>query len=535
MGINFATFVSITGFLLAVPASGQALTPLGQVLQKDVSVIKISPRGDVMVSASSFSNVITLWNVQTRSVQSSLSTGMGIDRMAFAPDGKILAIGGTGPQVEVWNLGARKRAHQIDTSLRYVSSFNFSPDGNLLVVGSNLGATKIYDLRTGDLFRWKGEAAADTAVFTPDGVGIIMFNDGNVVHKRLFDGALLGEFKSKLDDRSQLLVTPENQHLIISNPYGLEVWNLPEQTNVWAMEPHGWYDSFYSVAVSADGKSLALAQSMDNNSEGQGGRRLSIVDIKNGHVLGETSGQTIWSLTYTPDGRTVAAASEHNINFWDVSPFLHLDANLFVSVEPSNATLWINGSQAEVNPEGLIPVLTDVPLQVRVTAPGFNDHNTTMTLKPGQTKSVNISLKRALGGVSLITSPQGATVVIGGEVKGKTPLTLTDLPTETFEFTFTLDDHQTSRGTFTVQGNTTVVVKQTLTETPGLKFITQPAGAQVWLGNKMMCSATPCTVNNLKPGPVDFILKLAGHQDFKGRAFVPDSGKGEVEEILSRK
>lgn len=176
-----------------------------------------------------------------------------------------------------------------------------------------------------------------------------------------------------------------------------------------------------------------------------------------------------------------------------------------------------------------------MPIQVSIHKEGFKDALSTLVVEPNQIRSLNVEMYRQHGMVEFVSNPAGATIKIDGVARGKTPLTLAELSLGPLSYALTLEDHQEVTGTVDIVGDTVVPVSVKLKELPGLNFKSAPSGAQVWIAGKMVCEKTPCIVKELKPGPLDFILKLTGHQDFKGRAFVPQEGKGQVSETLTRK
>ena len=71
-----------------------------------------------------------------------------IHSLAFAPDGKMLAVGGEGEAVELWDLATRQRRATLTDHPRGAYAMTFSPDGKTLAVGS-YKHVKLWDVLEG--------------------------------------------------------------------------------------------------------------------------------------------------------------------------------------------------------------------------------------------------------------------------------------------------------------------------------------------------------------------------------------------------
>lgn len=93
---------------------------------------------------------LKVWDSATRNELLSVETIGG--RVAFSPDGKLVAQGGADDRVEVWEIAGKKRIHPWSIPLAKElgwQAVEFSPDGKLLGVGTQRGTVVVFDLTSG--------------------------------------------------------------------------------------------------------------------------------------------------------------------------------------------------------------------------------------------------------------------------------------------------------------------------------------------------------------------------------------------------
>lgn len=142
-------------------ASDQSSRSLSEHGKDSVMSIAFSPDGKILASGTANSS-ITLWNVDTGAQVTQLSAGqtnrmnsmirreVGIQSLAFSPDGKNLAAGNLDNTVIIWDVASRK---PLGTAMKYSSSIKnvtFSPDGKILASAS-LGGVVLWDVATQQL------------------------------------------------------------------------------------------------------------------------------------------------------------------------------------------------------------------------------------------------------------------------------------------------------------------------------------------------------------------------------------------------
>jgi WD40 repeat protein len=161
---------------------------------RQLACVAFSPDGKLVAAGDPSNRIVHLWNAETGSLERTLDTGKAQPwSLAFSPDGKILVIGGqTGSlpqtvaisgQVQLWDAQTWMLT-QVLKQENYVNTVAFSANGKLLASGGGGDLVLLWNAQTGELLRsLRGLRSGTRGVtFSPDSQLIAAGGRDGTVH-----------------------------------------------------------------------------------------------------------------------------------------------------------------------------------------------------------------------------------------------------------------------------------------------------------------------------------------------------------------
>jgi WD40 repeat protein len=223
-------------------------------------------------------------------------------------------------QIELHDANTGKLIRTLKTEWQGVTAMTFTPQGILIASGGALESDDAPDLSTAAWNVNTGEIEKRTSgggvVFSPDGSLVADFEELNPA-KILIKTALTGETRLVIPAQAAGLIrfSPDGREVVFSDAGNreLRIWSVETCKEIAALPGETAIGSggLQAVAFSADGKTLAAGP--------YEGHTIKTWDAGSGHELHAFPGQlAVQGIAVSPDGRWLAAGSQHGTNIWDL-------------------------------------------------------------------------------------------------------------------------------------------------------------------------------------------------------------------------
>lgn len=256
--------------------------------------------GDQRASAAmSVFNVDTGWNLHTERFNMPTFTGV-----AYSPNGKMIAAGGTDRIVRVWDADSFDTIHQLVGHKSTILCVAFSPDSKSLASGSNDNTARIWDIDTEQsTVTLTGHTQPIGGIaYSSDGAWIATAGYDNVA--RIWDsttGQHLLTLKGHTDPVSAVAFSPDGSRLATASfDNTARIWESTRRRDTLTLRGHT--GPVQDVAISKDGKTI-----YSGSSDGT----LRVWSVQDGRQIGALISQKalITALSVSPDGLSLAAGT----------------------------------------------------------------------------------------------------------------------------------------------------------------------------------------------------------------------------------
>ena len=243
-----------------------------------------------------------------------LDHGGSIQSVAFSPmDNALVASAGGHNTIKLWNL-RNNTMKALNAHKDKVNSVAFSPDGKLLVSGSEDSTIKIWDvsqwqnIETHEPITVRMSSPVHTVVFHPDGQ--LLATSGR--HAKLLDITNQAEIATLQHDNWVWTVAFSSDESYLATDDGVgttvKVWDIQQKQITTILEGHTSDINF--VKFSPDDRTLASAS---------WGGEIKLWAVSNWELLGTLHTNGTAAIDFSGDGRTLASGGSEAVTLWSVA------------------------------------------------------------------------------------------------------------------------------------------------------------------------------------------------------------------------
>jgi WD40 repeat protein len=356
--------------VLSDPATGKPLRTLRGPGRREMTSVAWSPDGNSLASAN-YDGYILLWSVATGNIvhtlQNAISPGLGApSSVIWSPDGKILAAATWEPKkirpappaspvtgtIRLWaaESGQPLRTLQSD----FAHSLAWSPDGRLLASSGGGKTIQLWDVASGEPHNTISGYSARRIAWSPDGKTLASAGEDRTI--RLLEpasGRFVRAMEGHRDSVDFVTWSPDGKMLATaSRDRTIRLWDVASGESLHTFRGHR--NNVSGLTWSTDGRTLASAgEDRTIRFWDASKRQFDAIESSKSRIYGYNS-VAVWSprakilayvvddrirlwdsvsradtavtlqdrfvvsLTWSPDGRTLAsAAGDNSIRLWD--------------------------------------------------------------------------------------------------------------------------------------------------------------------------------------------------------------------------
>ena len=240
-----------------------------------------------------------------------------IGAVAYSPDGKRIATGGSDNAVRLWDLETGRLIRSLPHE-KTIKAIAFSPDGKQVAVSSERSWLRIWNPLTGQVIKTLKDADSsgqNAIVYSNDGTHLLgaAFNKLELIE--VSSGKVVREFESDLKHITAATVSTDGS-LIVAGYYGgdLALWNARSGKLLWSSRKvHK--SGVRSVAFTKDGSQIVSTSYITSKRDD-----VKIWDARTGKLarIFKTKGDSGGVARFSPDGKKIAIGSHGgDLDIWD--------------------------------------------------------------------------------------------------------------------------------------------------------------------------------------------------------------------------
>jgi len=239
--------------------------------------------------------------------------GKPVNALAFSPDGKTLATGdgwlGRKGEVKLWDLDAGIAQTLVGEFPNAILSLAFNPNGRIMAIGCYDGSVRLWDLvqcQESHVVR-NSEIRPYRAAFSPDGRILATWGSNDCLQLRDLS---TGDEQILQEVRGPVVFCPDDHPLGLARFHNVTICDALKNQRLLNLAPNTHL--YWTITFSPDGRTVAAA-SQDG--------RVTLWDGNTGQERLTIAGHPdrVNILAFSPDGKTLASGAFHGaVKLWAV-------------------------------------------------------------------------------------------------------------------------------------------------------------------------------------------------------------------------
>lgn len=337
--------------IIAILITQVILTILNHQQRPPVQIMTIAHRDEVALSGTPLPTSLLPIHPASASQIEELALWEGhtddVESVHFSPDGKMLVSGSDDQTIRLWRVEDGTLINQLTGHTARVQTVAFAPNGKLLVSGSADDTVRIWQISKGKLLHTlNGHSDNVTEVAVSQNSELIASGSEDTTIKlwRIQDGSLVTTLEGHEGEVNSVAFSPDGQLIVSgSEDNSVRIWRVQDATQERELLGHN--DNVVHVEFSSDGQLVASCSSDTT---------IKIWQVRDGTLVHTLKGHTstVNSITFSPDDELlVSVGSDDTMRLWRVhdGTLLHIlrghIAQVYDVELSSDGTLLATGSE----------------------------------------------------------------------------------------------------------------------------------------------------------------------------------------------
>ncbi|WP_329394954.1 helix-turn-helix domain-containing protein [Streptomyces melanogenes] len=292
-------------------ASGHLRRTMAPARRLRTAAFAFGPDGRTLIASAR--DAVQLWDVASSAVRATIREANDFPGgLTVGPDGRLLAINGDGPKVDLWDTTTGRRQSTLAREGTRGPVMALSADGRTLAAVDDKQAD-LWDTATGQRRATLTGATGTSLAFSPDSRTLATRAGRSVRLRDATTGRIRVTLPPFEDPAGDLVFSPDSRTLATRYGNGVRLWDTATGRSRGVLTGHS--DQLEQIAFSPDSRTLATAS--DDGT-------VRLWDVATGLAYATLTGHTraVTHVLFGNDGHTLFTAGlDRTVRQWGIQPF----------------------------------------------------------------------------------------------------------------------------------------------------------------------------------------------------------------------